>query len=191
MIWKKLLCCVVMCIVLSGCQSQTSPTQGALDLRTALLEAGGCSFRAVIGADYGDRVYSFTVSCEYDTDGITELTVLQPEEIAGISAQISDSSTIVEFEDIALDFGKMANGAVSPVKACSVLGRCWSTSYISCGGSDGDLERITYLDGYEEQELTVDTWLDNSAVPVYAEISYDGTRCLTLQLSDFEFEEDL
>lgn len=189
MSWKKLLYCVMVCIVLAGCQSQASPTQGALDLRTALLEAGGCRFRAVIGADYGDRIYSFTVSCVYDTDGITELTVLQPEEIAGITARISDGSAIVEFEDLELDFGTMANGVVSPIKACGVLGRCWSASYIFCGGSDGDLERITYLDGYEEKELTVDTWLDSSGIPVYAEISYDGIRCLTLQLSDFELED--
>ena len=191
MLWKKLLCCVIMCIVLAGCQNKASPTQEALDLRTDLLEAGGCRFRAVIGADYGDRVYSFTVSCAYDTDGITELTVLQPEEIAGISAKIFDSSAIVEFEDLELDFGVMANGVVSPMKACSILGRCWSASYISCGGSDGELKRITYLDGYEEKELTVDTWLDSSGAPVYAEISYDGARCLTLQLSDFEFEDNL
>ena len=62
MSWKKLLCCVMMCVVLVGCQGKQSPTQDALDFRTALLEAGGCRFRAVIGADYGDRVYSFTVS---------------------------------------------------------------------------------------------------------------------------------
>ena len=191
MSWKKLLCCVMMGIVLVGCQSKASPTQSALDLRADLLKAGGCHFRAVIGADYGDRAYSFTVSCAYDTTGTTRISILQPEEISGISATITDDGIQVEFEDLELDFGPMANGAVSPIKACAVLGRCWSASYISCGGADGELERITYLDGYDEQELTVDTWLDSAGVPVYAEIAYDGTRCLTLQLSDFEFEEGL
>jgi len=191
MSWKKLLCCVMMGIVLVGCQSKASPTQSALDLRADLLKAGACRFRAVIGADYGDRAYSFTVSCAYDTNGTTRINVLQPEEISGISATVSDDGVYVEFEDLELDFGPMANGTVSPIKACAVLGRCWSTSYISCGGADGELERITYLDGYDEQELTVDTWLDSTGVPVYAEIAYDGTRCLTLQLNDFKFEEGL
>ena len=189
--WKKLLCCVIICLILSGCQHQVSPTQDALDFRTALLEAGGCQFQAVIGADYGDRVYSFTVTCMYNTDGTASITVLQPEEIAGITAKVSENGTKIEFENMALDFGVMANGTVSPMMACQVLGRCWSSSYISCGGSDGDLQRITYLDGYEEEELTVDTWLDGTGLPVYAEMMYDGTRCLTLQLTDFRFEDDL
>jgi len=191
MSWKKLLCCVMMCVVLVGCQGKQSPTQDALDFRTALLEAGGCRFRAVIGADYGDRVYSFTVSCDYDTEGTAEITVLQPEEISGIAATVSSNGITVTFEDMELDFGVMANGAVSPIKACQVLGRCWSNSYIDCCGKDGDLERITYLDGYDDDQLTVDTWLDSEEIPVYAEITYDGTRCLTLHLTDFQFEDDL
>ena len=50
---------------------------------------------------------------------------------------------------------------------------------------------ITYLDGYDDDQLTVDTWLNSEEIPVYAEITYDGTRCLTLQLTDFQFEDDL
>jgi len=82
----------------------------------------------------------------------------------------------------------MADGRVSPMEACHVLGRSWTGAYIASAGSDGELERITYLDGYEEEELTVDTWLDETGLPVYAEISYGGRRWLRLQLSDYRFE---
>ena len=77
------------------------------------------------------------------------------------------------------------------MEACHLLGQCWSAAYISCAGSDGELERVTYLDGYEEEEVTVDTWLSSAGLPVYAEISCQGMRCLTLQISDFQFEGGL
>ncbi len=191
MFWKKLLCCVMLMMVLSGCQGQGEPTQKAIDFRTALLRAGGCSYTAVIDADFGERVYTFSVACVFQTDGTAELEVLQPQEIAGIKAHMDGQSAALEFQDVALDFGVMANGEVSPMEACHLLGQCWTAAYISCAGSDGELERVTYLDGYEEEELTVDTWLDEAGLPVYAEIIHEGTRCLTLQISDFQFEDEL
>ncbi len=189
MSWKKWLICVMMVAVLSGCRKENPPTQKAVDFRTALLGAGGCSYTAVIDADLGERVYSFSVACTFRTDGSAELEVLQPQEIAGIRVSMDGQSAALEFADLSLDFGEMADGKVSPMEACRLLGQCWTAAYISCAGSDGELERITYLDGYEEEELTVDTWLDGAGLPVYAEIINGGTRCLTLQISDFRFEE--
>lgn len=187
--WKKLLLCVMVCGLLAGCGQQTGSTQPGLDLRTALLEHGGCRFRAVVGADYGDRVYSFTVDCRCTAGGGTALTVLQPEELAGIAATISGDGLTVEFEDAALDFGDLGASNASAVNACQIFNRCWVGAYLSSGGQDGQLERVTYLDGYDEDALTVDTWLDGG-IPVYGEITYEGTRCLTVQLSDFQFEDN-
>ncbi len=188
MAWKKALVSGMLCLLLTGCQGEQPPTQKALDLRTGLLNAGGCAFTAAIGADYEDRSYEFTVACTYHADGETVVTVLQPEEIAGIKAVISDHRASLEFEDLALDFGPMANGNVSPMEACRLLADCWTGAYISACGPDGDLERITYLDGYEDDQLTVDTWVDGT-VPVYAEVTYEGLRCITMQLTDFTLEE--
>ena len=152
MAWKKLLCCVMICMILMGCGQEERSAQKALDLRTSLLEAGGCRFTAVIGADYGQRTYSFSVSCLYRTDGSAEISVLQPEEIAGITAVISDRGAQLQFEDLELDFGKMADGNVSPMECCHLLASCWAEAYIASSGKDGDLQRITYLDGFEDEE---------------------------------------
>lgn len=188
---KKLLIPFFLLIALSGCRKEPSPAQKALDFRTALLEAGGCSYTALIHADYGERTYSFTVDCTYHVDGTASLTVLQPEEIAGISAEISGAGAIVEFQDLALDFGQMADGTVSPVEVCHLLGQCWGGAYIDSSGKDGEMERISYQYGYEEEQLAVDTWLDQTGVPVCADVMYENVRCLHVQLTDFRFEEDL
>ena len=185
MIWKQALTGILIA-ALTGCTAGEAPMQRALDLRTSLMNAGGCSCTAAIRAEYEDRAYSFTVACTYTDDG-ANITVLQPREIAGISAAVSADGARVIFEDVELDLGQMAEGNVSAMSAGWLLPHCWESAYIDCAGTDGDLYRITYLEGYNEEELTVDTWLDETQTPVYAEVSYDGIRCLTIQYSDFQF----
>ena len=173
--------------LLTGCAGTelAKPSQQALDLRTALMEAGGCRFTAEITADYGDRVYAFTLACGYTVDGEAALTVTEPETIAGITATVSADGATVEFDGAALDFGQMANGYVAPLAAPWILGNCWTSEYIQSAGADGDFQRVTYLQGYNEAELVLDTWLDSHNTPVYCEISWDGSRCLTVTLTDF------
>ena len=187
MVWKKALCCVIMVLLLTGCGG-SEPTQEALDLRTDLLEAGGCTFVSDIRADIGERVYEFSVSCDYTAGKDARIEVLQPEEIAGITAEVSDSGASVEFNGMALDFGTLAGGNVSAMEAAWLLAKCWTGAYISSAGEDGEYCRVTYLDGYGDGELAVDTWLDSTGVPVHNEIVYDGVRCLTLDISQFQLK---
>lgn len=189
MVWKKVVCCVIMLLTLTGCGGKNrEPAQKALDLRTALLDAGGCEFTADVEADFGDRVYSFSVFCNYTAGEKAVISVTKPEEIAGITATVSDSGAKVDFDGIALDFGTLAGGRTSAMEAPWLLGKCWSGAYISSAGADGELQRITYLEGYGEGELTVDTWLDSAGSPVRGEIAYDGVRCLTLDISQFQLK---
>ena len=185
MLWRKLLCAILSLLLLTGCSTGSKPTQKALDFRTALMEAGGCSFTADIMADYDQRVYNFTVTCDYKTTGSAVITVTAPEEIAGISATVSADTATLEFDGLELEFGQMANGLISPMEASRLLAQCWLSAYIDSAGADGDLERITYLDGYREKELTVDTWLNKDQKPVHGEITYEGVRRLKLDITDF------
>ena len=181
---KKTSVILMLLLLMSGC-GRESPTQRALDFRTSLLASEGCSFTAEIRADYGEKLYDFTLTADY-TQEQTRLTVQVPEEIAGISAVVTKDGAKLEFDDVALDFGKLANGYVSPVTVPWLLGQCWMGEYISCAGSDGEYYRVTYLRGYEEEELTVDTWFDAEGIPVRAEVAYGGRRCITVNVEDFQ-----
>lgn len=186
--FKKLGTLALLLTILTGCAGTelAKPSQKALDFRTALMDAGGCRFTADVTADYGARVYAFTLDCDYIVDGEAHLTVTAPENIAGITATVSSDGAAVEFDGAALDFGQMANGYVAPLAAPWLLGNCWTAEYISSAGPDGDLERVTYLQGYNEEELTLDTWLDQTGTPVRCEISWNGSRCLTVDLTNFQ-----
>lgn len=181
---RKICVVLVLLLCLSGC-GKKEPTQEALDFRMRLMQAGMCSFTADVTADLGGKVYTFTMQAAYTLEQTT-LTVLKPEEIAGISATVTKDGAKVQFDGVELDFGQMANGNVSPVSAPWLLVKCWVGEYISAAGADGDLERVTYLSGYHDEELTVDTWFDREGTPVHAEVVYDGVRCLNIEITDFQ-----
>ena len=157
--------------------------QTALDFRGSLLSAGGCRFSADVAADFGDRVYDFTLACAYDGT-VGTLTVTAPRSIAGISATVRDGSSRLEFDGAGLDFGPLANGVASPLCLPWLLGSAWSGDYIAWAGKDGEYDYITWLKGYNEQELTINTWFQKN-IPVRAEVLSGGQRVLTATIEDF------
>ena len=189
MLRKKLaLILLSLSLFLSGC-SAGSPAQPPLTFRTALLQAGGCSFTAAITADYGETTASFTLACTYSPEDGAALTVEEPESIAGIQAKVRDTAAYVSFGETQLGLGSLADGNLAPLAAPYVLGQCWAGEYIDSTGMEDGLLRTTYRMGYEEQELIVDTWFsEEPTAPVRAEISFAGRMVLRAELSDFSLE---
>lgn len=185
----KRLLPLVLALSLTGCAADSGgPTQQALDFRTALMEAGGCAFTADLTADVGGRVYQFTLDCQAAVGGPATLTVTAPDTIAGITAQVDESGAQLTFDGTALSLGTLADGKTAPLLAAWLLPNAWTGDYIDCAGSDGDLERVTYLHGYGDEALTIDAWLDGDNTPVRCEISHDGVRCLTAEISGFTMQ---
>ena len=183
---KSLVVLLLLPLLLCGCEKRRGVTQEALTFRTQLMQAGKCSFTADMKVDYGSRIYEFSVITSYTPDE-TKLTIQSPEEISGICATVTKNGTKLQFQETELEFGKLANGNISPVSAPWLLVQCWIGEYIASSGADADMERVTYLRGYAENEVTVDTWFSEKSVPVYAEFIYDGFRCLCVDIRDFSF----
>ena len=182
--FRKVLALAILFVTLfSGCRGEDSAMQTALDFRGSLLSAGGCRFTADVEADFGERIYDFTLECTYNgTDGT--LNVTAPKSIAGISATVSDGSSELEFDGVSLDFGPLANGFASPLSLPWLLGSAWTGDYIAWAGRDGDLAYVTWLKGYQEQELSINTWFQKN-IPVRAEVLSEGRRVLTVTIEDF------
>ena len=161
--------------------------QNGLDFRTRLLESEGCQYSCQIEADYGERVYDFSLDCIFDgEDG--HLTVTAPENIAGITAVVDRDDASLEFDGLSLQYGELANGHVAPLTGPWLLGSAWAEDYISHAGAEGEQTRITYRKGYHDEEVIIDTWL-RDGLPVYAEVSCEGRRVLTIQIQDFVFSK--
>ncbi|MBP3633111.1 MAG: hypothetical protein J6J43_00870 [Oscillospiraceae bacterium] len=182
---KRFAALLLLVLCLTGCKAE-GPTQTALDLRTKLMQAQTCGFTAQIRSDHGEKVYEFTADVRYSPEE-TVVEITSPEELQGIRAKVTEDGAKLEYDGVELTFGTLANGKVSPMSAPWLLVQCWIGEYISHAGADGELERVTYLRGYDDEEIMLDTWLNVDGIPAYAEVAYDGVRCLSIQIRDFQF----
>ena len=180
---KKILCILLVIVILSGCGSADGGMEQVLQLRSKL--SAGCSFDANITADFGNKTYSFSLSCNCDGEGNLEFTVRSPESISGISGTVAAGEGNLTFSDVALSFELLADGQLSPVSGPWVMIKALLGGYITSVGADGEYCRATIQDSYEESALTVDIWLDEKSVPAQADILWENRRILTIAVEDF------
>lgn len=179
---------LLLLFLLTGCTDTPKEIERAMALRSRLLSAQSCAFDAEITADYGDKLHTFAMHCEADSDGDVKFTVTEPESIAGITGEISDEGGKLTFEGTALQFDLLADDQVTPVSAPWILIKTLRGGYLTSACQEGELLRVTIDDSYEENALQLDIWLDGEEMPVRAEILYDGRRILSLDVVDFQMQ---
>lgn len=183
---KKILITVLLLLTFTGCASRNSMMDRAMAFRQRLLKASGCSFDVELTADYGDKLYTFGLSCEADTDGTVKFTVTAPQAIAGITGQISATGGKLTFDDQALAFELLAQGQLSPVSAPWILLKTLRSGYLTSCGQDGEYLRLTIDDSYEENALHLDIWLGAGDIPVRGEVLWQGRRILSMDVKNFQ-----
>ena len=176
----------ILLLFLCGCSAKQSELDTALKLRSKL-QTAGCRFDTVITADYGDKTYQFSLSCEADASGDLHFTVLSPESISGITGKIEQGSGSLTFDDTALAFPLLPDGLASPVSGPWVMLKALRSGYIrSCCLEDG-LLRLTVNDSYEQNALALDIWLDENSLPIQADVFAENRRILTIMVQNFAF----
>lgn len=183
-------CAVLMmclCLLLGGCGGRSQGVSPAIAFRASLVQAGGCSFRAELTADYGDYVVPFALDCETEVNGQTHFTVAAPETLAGITAAVDETGGTVTYDGLMMDFGLLANGRLAPAAGPGRRGILLVLRLSRRGRGGGRRFRATYEKDYEEKMLKVDTWFENG-IPIYAEVCYNGQRILNLTISEFSLK---
>lgn len=124
---RKRLCALMMTLsLLAGCGGGeqgggASADELALSIRTEYLAMTACAATVDITADYGQRVYEYTMSVSWQKDGETLLTVIAPENIAGITAHIQNGTGYLEFDGASLETGMLTTEGLSPVEVVPVI----------------------------------------------------------------------
>lgn len=178
---------MMLCLLLSACGGTESRMQEALQFRTALLGAPACSFTLELTAQGENEAFACTLACAVSQDGTTEVTVLSPEEIAGVSAAVGDGGAAVRYEGVRLDFGELS-GSVTPVGAPGLLYAAWTGGYIAAAGQEDDATLTRYLLGSGSDERQVDTWFDATGAPVACEVVEGGVTVLQCRITDWRLE---
>ncbi|MGM9549802.1 MAG: hypothetical protein ACI3V5_08145 [Faecousia sp.] len=183
---KKLAAAAAVLLFLTGCSGTSKEMERGLALRSELLKASECRFSCEITADYGDKVYAFSMDCQGDPQGSLTFAVTSPETIAGITGGVSESGGKLTFDDTALQFDLMADDQITPVSAPWIFLKTLRSGYITSAGMDGERLRLSIDDSYEDDALQLDIWLSGENRPENAEILWGGRRILSLRVSNFE-----
>ncbi len=184
---KRIGILLLFALMLTGCGGKNRQLEAFMNFRADLLASMGCSFEAVITADYQDALYTFTVSCRSDENGGLTFTVTEPETISGISGRINSEGGALTFDEEVLAFEMLADGQVTPVTAPWILLKTLRGGYVTSCGQAGELLRASIDDSYEEDALRLDVWFNRDHQPVQAEILYADRRILSLEVRNFEF----
>lgn len=184
---KKGLIFLMFVILLSGCHKHNGQLEQALEMRQKLLSCNGCQFQTIITADYGDKIYTFTMDCTVDKEGGLAFKVAEPETIQGITGKVSKTGGTFTFDGKALAFETIADGYVTPVTAPWLLIQTLRSGYITSVAKDGENLHLMVDDSYENNDVTVDIWLNAEDMPIRGEILWKGKRILTLDVKSFVY----
>lgn len=188
---KQLLFLPMMLLLLTGCgggqEGKTGAEALAVEIRGEYMAMTGYSLQAQVNADYGQRVYDFTLSVTNDGEE-TAVVIREPEMLSGVTARIHGEEGTLEYDDLSLETGFLDGESLSPVSALPTLMEAARTQYIDrCTLADGVLE-VHCADPEQDsgtgQEVTL--WFDAQTHALTGgEISQDGRRVIDCQITEF------
>ena len=147
------------------------------------------TMEADIICHYDDEVREYTLLCAYSPEKST-VTVLRPENLAGISAQVENGMLTLSYEDMSLDAGTYSAAAVSPVVALPKLMYAAAWGYPAEQSEETVGERICIrlgCDLSDEPGTMYTTWFDQETLlPLRSEIVVDGVLLFEVAWSRFE-----
>lgn len=182
---KKVGALLILLCFLSGCSGASKEIERGMALRSKILKASVCSFDAAVTADYGDKTYQFSMTCQGDAQGNVTFTVTAPETIAGITGRVGSDGGKLTFDGTALQFDLMADGQVTPVSAPWIFLKTLRSGYLTSAGEEDGFLRLSIDDSYADDALHLDIWLDDGDLPARAEILYGGRRIVSIAVTNF------
>lgn len=189
---RKCLVCVLMTtLLLTGCGKAggSEAEELALTIRGEYLAMDNCAARAVVTADYGQRVYRYEMAVSV-TGEETLLTLSAPETVAGLSARMTGEENLLEFDGVSVETGPLDDSGLTPVFAVPALLEAAKSGYITACAleEDGSVLRVDCGDPAGSPGTGAETalWFDAATHALTrGEISSDGFRVILCEFSDF------
>lgn len=198
---RRRICALMITLpLLAGCSGGgntggSAAEELALNIRAEYLAMTACAATVDITADYGQRVYEYTMSVSWQKDGETLLKVEAPEEIAGITARIENGSSYLEYDGASLETGLLSAEGLSPMEAVpAVLNYIFSGYIAECDlETVGESEQLWFCCRDPESSPGTGTeaafWFDvDSHALVRAEVLSDGYTVIQCVFTNFTKE---
>ena len=91
---------ILLPLLLCACGGENTENDLVLDLRSDFQTMDTWAGQMDVTADYGQRVYEYTVSFTGSREEGTVLTILAPEEAAGITAEAKEGRTWLDYDGV-------------------------------------------------------------------------------------------
>lgn len=187
------ICVLMMTLLLTACggTGENGPQEQALTIRGEYLAAKGCSARLNVTADYGQRVYTYTVDAALAEEELL-LSVTAPEEVAGVTARLAGGGSWLEYDGAVLETGLLAVDGLTPLNAVPVLLEAARSGFmVSCAAEllgEREALRVAYRDPdipvNQGREVTL--WFDGQTHALLrGEILVDGYRVILCEFEQF------
>jgi hypothetical protein len=188
---KKALCLsLCLCAFFFTACGRSAGREDFLALRAAFL-GRDAALTAAVAADYGDRRFDFLLRYEGSGDQGT-LTVLEPELIEGIRAELCEGETLrLQYDGALLDTGALFGAAASPIQALPLTVLALREGFVTETWREtleGERLVVAAIDATPsgDDEKTICTvWFSPEALALRrAEISVDGYTVLTMEFRE-------
>ena len=188
---------MTLCLLLTACGGAGEETGGAAEARAPYQALAGCAMEAVVSCDQGGALWQASLRCDYVPEGETEVEVLSPETIAGVTAVLSGGEAALVYQDQCLDAGAVSSERISPM-AClpelmDALREGWLLEENREEWDAVPCVRLT-LDrtGGEGGKILSTLWLrEDGGTPLRGEIAVDGEIILTADFTSFSFYDTI
>lgn len=185
---------ITLCLTLTCCSGEggSRAEQLALDIRGEYLAMAGCTASMVVTADYGQRVYEYSMELTWQRKGESVLTLTAPENVAGITARLAEGETALEYDGVRVETGPLDDSGLSPVSAVPLLLEYIQSGYMAeCGmeqAEETEVLRVVCRDPENQpgtgRECSLWFHPDTHAL-LRGELSQDGYTVLQCTFSDF------
>lgn len=180
-----------LCLLLCGCGGGAEELQQLQLLQERYAAAGGCSGTAELTADYGQRVYDYTLDFTARGEEL-ELALTAPEEVAGITARVAGEATSLEFDGVTLDTGPLSPDGLSPLSALPLLLDSAAEGFSDRCVWEKEGETFRFHVTCRDPALSpgegtqTDLWFDgDTGVLLRGEVSVDGYRVVQCTFTAF------
>ena len=187
---------MILCLALTGCgHGADEVDQLTLDIRGRYLGLERVTARLEVEADYGQRVYAYELDLDWRREGETTISVIAPEEVAGLTARLAAGETFLDYDGVSLETGPLDESGLSPMGAGPRLLQAAAEDFIAESGletwEEGERLRLLCRDpeGRPGEGTEYTLWFDpNTFALLRGEVSVDGRRVFACRLSEFQME---
>lgn len=178
---------LLLCAALLLCGCGTGETAASVQEQYRTVVTAEMEAEVISRQESGDR--TFTLTCRYQREGQSVTTVVEPEELKGLTAVLVDGELSLESRGELLPAGDVTD--VCPANCLPLLLETLAAGYLAEQGTE-TLEGTACLrltletTGCSGETVRCAVWLEeNSLLPLYAEYAQNGQVVLTVRMVSF------